>query len=605
VPPKLEVLDPLEQGYIGAGDQPIRVAVTPGDGLGISNLRWTSDTGQSGPPQPVCADRCLNGFTGDIGPYPASAATEGRRKLTVSASSGALVTTTKIVNFIVDRTPPAAPSSFRVSFFNPADNGASASVIWDNGEDPILPDGSRGSGVDQSEARYRIDGGAYSSWQDVDQSNVAIAGASDGSVVDVEARSTDGVGNRSAVGSGRLTLHEQLEDPDVREVAIDSYVAEESTSRSVAAAWLTTQDRAAGLSGAVAGALPSGYAGVWFDNATRRIKVGVKDGADATPVGPVLAARGLSSDTDIVRTTYSQAQLEQAQPPIEDALADLTADGITQAARRPSINGLIITVAGGASQAQRARISQTASGAPVRVLVETSSQANLGAIATACSRVYCGRPLRGGVGIDRPGSGSSCTGGFLARSPAGTNYMLLAGHCIDHKSEDVRKQGWSSETPDAPGVTRAIGAPFARYYAGGAGDIGMVQLTGSFWRNDARPIVRVNRSSATTSDPSYDIRGVEQNPEGKRVCMTGRVSGTTCGKVLDTNREATVDHIVTKHLALTSMCSNEGDSGGPAYSRHLAFGIAVIKTTEGPCRTYLQGASQAEGLMDVKILTRR
>jgi hypothetical protein len=103
----------------------------------------------------------------------------------------------------VDRTPPPAPTDFGQDDFD--ETGNTASISWDPGDDPDLADGSPGSGVDTFSFRDRLDGGGWTDWADTDSPGFDV-GAAPGTQVDVEATTTDGVGNVSPVGAGTVVV---------------------------------------------------------------------------------------------------------------------------------------------------------------------------------------------------------------------------------------------------------------------------------------------------------------------------------------------------------------------------------------------------------------
>lgn len=507
---------------------------------------------------------------------------------------------------LVDKTPPNVAAGFTLSYFDPEDVGASATVTWSEGSDPDLDDGKPGAGIELTEVRYRVNSGPFGAWEESASGDVAVEGGSDDDVITIEVRATDAVGNVSATGVGSVVLREQLEDPDVQELAIDSYVESHGTSRVVAAQWLALQDRAKGISTEIATRRSGGYAGVWFDNDDRRIKVGVRIGANAVPAEQALAERGLAARSDIVRTAHTQAQLEQAQPPIEEALDDLVEQGLVTIGRRPSANSIVITVAADATSSDRSRVQDEADASAVTVIVVDSDEENLGTEAVACSFPNCDAPIRAGVKIDRDPAPSPCTAGFVSRLRAtGALYVMTAGHCIYSRNSGHMSLAWKATAASGKwkGISPSLGKPHGVFYIADSGDVGLIEVSGPYWRQGIGATVFVKRTGSTQLDPSYDIRGVEANLQGKTVCMTGHVSGTRCGKVFDTNQKITVDNLIVKHAALVSMCGVErGDSGGPMYKGHRAMGIAISRRG---CVAYMQGASRAQELLGFDILLRR
>jgi streptogrisin C len=215
------------------------------------------------------------------------------------------------------------------------------------------------------------------------------------------------------------------------------------------------QDQAQDLGQAIDNELPEAFGGIWFDNADRRVKIGLTPGTSTAPADTLLERRGLQDDADIVTVDASQADLQQAQPDIDDALADLIDDGIVSTGQRVSTNSIEIHVASSATTDQRNRIADVAANAPVPVTVSDSSQASLDLQPAACEFPHCDRPLRGGVYIESTNATSharypQCTAGFIARSRSDRKpYVMTAGHCFDDFDDD--DSSWAAATPNPGG----------------------------------------------------------------------------------------------------------------------------------------------------------
>jgi hypothetical protein len=224
--------------------------------------------------------------------------------------------------------------------------------------------------------------------------------------------------------------------------AAEWYANEYGVSRDVAHAWMTTQDKAEGVNEEVAASTAGpAYGGVWVDNNARRFKVGLTTGGDVNAVNAILASHGISASSDVVTVSHTQRQLAEAQPAIEDALADLP-PGTIEIARNTETNSVQITVAAGATEQQRARVSATAASAPVRVTIVNSARQSLLFEELTCRGPNCSLPLRGGVRIgilttDEDGNQHVCTAGFIARSRTDqAPYVLTSGHCFDNFAND-------------------------------------------------------------------------------------------------------------------------------------------------------------------------
>jgi hypothetical protein len=320
-------------------------------------------------------------------------------------------------------------------------------------------------------------------------------------------------------------------------------------------------------------------------------------GASHAAVQDVIAARGLAGVTDYRTTDHTQRELELAQPPLEDELADLVDAGLVGLARVSSRNAIEIEVASGATAAQRARVDAAATAAPVRVVVTEVPGPTLGDEALRCRFPDCDLPLRGGVRIVGL-TGSECTAGFLARSRTDTKmYVMTAAHCMTDGNT-----GWAikdtSELPIGIGINHSVIGP--RY----GGDVGLLAIADRIV-GDVRPWVFVTKSKTagpvqTTRNPHYRITGSSRNREGAYVCFNGRTSGARCGEIKRVN--TTFNHL--KNMVRVAACSNHGDSGAPFFKGGRAFGILSGHRPGifGKCHgVYYTGARIAEDFLNVTI----
>jgi hypothetical protein len=415
-----------------------------------------------------------------------------------------------------------------------------------------------------------------------------------------------------------------LPDPDpgdasVEQMAAEYYVDEYGGTPSEALTWLDTQNRADTLGDALGDALPEGFGGLWFDNPTRRIKIALT--AD-TPTGPVeteLSRRGLTNDVDLVTVDYTENELRQAQPDIEDSLADLTDDGLVSIGRGVSSNSIEVTVASSATDQQRSRIDEVADSAPVRVTVLRSSEADLTVTPAACTFPHCDPPLRGGVEIassdDKDDDAHLCTAGFLARGRTDQKpYLLTSGHCMNNFDDDDSR--WFAKVPGDDWEN--IGPNHNPYLWGDDGDVGLISIEAdSIWRISAlggriRPLVYVQHSGtgSTPADASYYIRRVGTNQKGRIICMTGAVGGSSCGTTTNPDVEKKfnaglfgIGGTKVRHLVEMKDCDpQEGDSGAPLFRKHVAYGSF---SGGKDCLQYFEGARRTEDLLNVNVVTRR
>lgn len=68
----------------------------------------------------------------------------------------------------------------------------------------------------------------------------------------------------------------------------------------------------------------------------------------------------------------------------------------------------------------------------------------------------------------------------------------------------------------------------------------------------------------TTKNPGYLIAGTGGSRQGLRVCVSGAISGTSCGHV---------ERLGGGSLAQVDLCGEPGDSGAPIFSGQKAYGL--------------------------------
>ncbi|MFG2512481.1 S1 family peptidase [Streptomyces sp. NPDC048584] len=198
----------------------------------------------------------------------------------------------------------------------------------------------------------------------------------------------------------------------------------------------------------------------------------------------------------------------------------------------------------------------------------------LGWTAVAGSAAHAGRQaaveVRGGDTLYS--TGTRCTVGFNARSGS-TTYALVSGRC----AQDART--WYAD----PALTIPVG----------------VTAGVSFPGNDYASIRYTNTAVAHPGEVSLgtgtrDITGAANPVVGQPICHVGRTTGYRCGTVQAVN--VTVNHGdgVVHGLFRSTICSEPGDAGGPAFSGGTALGIIVGST--GTCAsggsTYYQPVTE-------------
>ncbi len=151
--------------------------------------------------------------------------------------------------------------------------------------------------------------------------------------------------------------------------------------------------------------------------------------------------------------------------------------------------------------------------------------------------------------------GIRCTVGFNARSGS-VLYALLPGRCA---------QGAHTWYADAA-LTVPVG----------------VTAGVSFPGNDYASIRYTNTTVAHPGEVSLgpgagvrDITGAANPVVGQSVCHAGRTSGHRCGTVQAVNLTVNYGGGAVYGLFRSTICSEPGDAGGPAFAGSTALGIIV------------------------------
>lgn len=407
-------------------------------------------------------------------------------------------------------------------------------------------------------------------------------------------------------------------DAIVEAMAAEYFVGEYGGTTPEAVAWMDIQNRADGLDETLNAEMPAGsYGGMWFDNTARRVKVALTDDDYESDAEEILGRRGLDLDTEFEIVPASLGALSASQGSLETALADLIDDGLVSISTSAPDNRVEIVVGTSATSGQVAGITGEAAKAAVDTKILTATTGTVTAQPLSCEFPSCDPPLRGGVFIqstnkDEDDDIAACTAGFIARSKADSKpYLMTAGHCFDNFEDD--ESAWEALIPGLVDGER-IGPNHNPYKFGDDGDVGLISMeAGSFWRTPSvggkiKPLIYVRDSGtgSTPQAPSYYIRRVGTSVEGRILCATGASEGSSCGEVTALDTSIKIGGIFgtgVPHLGKMRNCDpGPGDSGGPVFKRHVAYGVLVARRD---CDVYFQSARRAENALNVKIVTRR
>jgi hypothetical protein len=287
---------------------------------------------------------------------------------------------------------------------------------------------------------------------------------------------------------------------------------------------------------------------------------------------------------------------------------------------RTDLNRVQLGVAGQQlTPAERALIARTKVryGGLVQVVAQPAGTATATSLATGCTDKlsvgnYCYAPLRAGLEIFNVNSQGQpqpgyCTGGFIASSRTnGVLYEFTAGHCAAEDHTD----SWATYFPDAS--VHKIGTVHS--YVFGGGDEAILNINNPSGWQLPQGWVYVLAGPGTGVgglNEEYPISSAQYSTQGARECATGAVSGSVCGTVVSLGHsafECTSNGICAwvNNLGEDSFCETNGDSGGPVFASHQAFGLASAQGTDPLhgylCVTYFQGIIGAENALNVNIV---
>ncbi|HWI97270.1 MAG TPA: trypsin-like serine protease, partial [Solirubrobacterales bacterium] len=273
----------------------------------------------------------------------------------------------------------------------------------------------------------------------------------------------------------------------------------------------------------------------------------------------------------------SWAELEAGQNQINHALSGLINEGRIQTSVDPRLNAVVISLSAGTEVVDRGQVERSAEGLGVKVQIKETSQASLRVEPQACDNEWanCDLPMRGGVRIEPNGTACcapSCTAAFKAISnSSGARFILTAGHCVPGVGT------WTGYLADK--TSKKLGTVEASSYP--VHDYAAINASGTYWDTSPWPSsVAYWGKSSETSGKSAPVN--LQNPIvsegssflGEQVCHSGSSTGTTCGTVSELNVTGGTGSSPLYHLTeFKTICSSQGDSGGPVFAGNTALGI--------------------------------
>ncbi|GAA4685521.1 hypothetical protein GCM10023215_20890 [Pseudonocardia yuanmonensis] len=179
--------------------------------------------------------------------------------------------------------------------------------------------------------------------------------------------------------------------------------------------------------------------------------------------------------------------------------------------------------------------------------------------------------LRGGQRIT--GGNTRCTLGFSAGAGA-QDWIITAGHCTRESDAWLDDRG------------RPIGDG-ARTASNGV-DVGAVPVTSD--------------SAALPEVASVPVRGTVPAPLGSAVCLYGSTSGEVCGTVSARDRTVNFDGQQQRGMVVASICTAQGDSGGP-YITADGQAQGVHSGAGDGCTAYFTPIDQALSSLGLTLRT--
>jgi hypothetical protein len=308
---------------------------------------------------------------------------------------------------------------------------------------------------------------------------------------------------------------------------------------------------------------------------------------------------------DIVAVAHSQADIRAASGWLGQRIASVNATAPHPLGSHYDVSESAVTLTlprQGDMTAAQARLVDEA-----RQLLGTLLRTEVDSTAMApaqCGLLTCTPPLRAGVKIINPAE--SCTLGFLARSNSDNKlYAFTAGHC---HYDSARASDWTSNFGGADHVIGKV----HNYVYGNLGDAAIIAVNNPApypqgW--GPRAWVLVHSSGDTVYNEAYTIGAAEEPALNSRVCKTGYAGGTDCGTYYQqgvtttyTNRDGT--RTTMSHLLRANFCVYPGDSGGPVYANHTAYGLVSGYRIGDNCAASLfMDIVSARILLNVRVST--
>jgi hypothetical protein len=328
-------------------------------------------------------------------------------------------------------------------------------------------------------------------------------------------------------------------------------------------------------------ALGSAFGGVWFEQPTAQMHVGVTSPESRRRAEEVAARAGLSN---LVTETFVEStwqQLEAAQERWDGRLGELFGRGEVTSAVAPDLNAVKINLSSVVSASRRAALEREVASGAVAVSIETQPRSSLlvRPDEKQCASwlpgfADCDPTIVGGVRIEPLQVEANCTAGPAVirkdRSTAAKateTLLLTAGHCI-HDFNGVGEE-WRAFNKKAEG--KDIGEALTFLFGGV--DVGVVKVDQTYWAAEAATPVAAGVAQwepQEETDP-FSVKDQEDPMKGAKACYSATWGGTLCGEVAEVGETIEYPSGVKMHETVKVDFEGtgkavQGDSGAPWYA---------------------------------------
>ncbi len=382
------------------------------------------------------------------------------------------------------------------------------------------------------------------------------------------------------------------DDGDAADVEPDgaatSLAADRAISLAEATQRLAWQANLDDLETALQSKFPGSFAGVWVDpDRGDRVQVAVTADASAGDIMAIAGQLGVDAGTDITRVQRSQAQLQHI---VDDVTARIGDNANVAVGIDPIANVVTLTVVPGSTDI----------GTITDDLVREYGDAIQlqSPVAATAAQTSFDPPMRGGVEMHHTAGTVTtfCTTGFFAREKAAPHRptIITAGHCV----ADADGSGvWAAKFANGTSHGLTNGGSFKVNAGGDMSALRMINV--ATWK--PAPRIVVQHGPSTSFNPHYGITANGASHVGMRVCHTGISSGTHCGTIRKLDVSITYDgHTIVGHQVQVGMGGKSGDSGGPVFANHKAFG--TFSATAGAGVSYYEPIGQIEAQLGVAVV---